>query len=323
MEFGRVASIEGIDLRLPPDDPATAAVLQARARGGGLPGDPGAGPGARGGGRPEVYVGLPLWNADRIAEQLCPEGAPKHQRLACYARAYNAIELNSSGYALSARNAAAWAAQVPEGFRFCPKVPRDITHGADLRRAGGLYEDFVQAAMAFGDKLGTALLQFNERDFGPWRFRELEAFLRAHGRRLPLAVEVRHREWFSQPAAREALFGLLAELGLVAVIVDVPARRDLLHQRLTVPEAFVRFGGHDRGGRDLARIGAWADRLKAWMDLGLRRLHFFPHHIPEWESVAWADDFVAACNRAQGSEVIAPRALPEKKPEPQLDLFGS
>jgi uncharacterized protein YecE (DUF72 family) len=232
---------------------------------------------------------------------------------------FNAIELNSSGYALSASNASAWAAKTPPGFLFFPKVPRTITHNGDLSRVGGLYLEFCAAAAEFGDKLGTCIMQFSE-DFGPSRFKELEAFMRAHAGRLPLAVEVRHRGWFANARAFEAYFGLLAEFGVIAVIVDVPGRRDLLHQRLTMPQALVRFSGHDRSDPDRARIEDWVFRLRSWREFGLRKVAFFLHHVPDFVSVEWASDFVSGLNTGLGLDIVVPQVLEDS--EPQLDLFG-
>lgn len=319
MEFGRVRDLDGIDLRLPPDDPATASALRGPADGG-RPEDRGRPEG--GARKPEVLVGLPIWDNDDIARLVCPAGTPRTGRLAGYARAYNAIELNSSGYGLSAANAAVWASRTPPGFRFCPKVPREISHGTDLGRAGPAYEAFCRAAEAFGDRLGTALLQFQDT-FGPARLPELEAFLRAHGGRIPLAVELRHPGWFANPRARAASLDLLAELGLIAVIADVPARRDMLHMRLTVPRAFLRFSGHDRSGPDRARIEAWAYRIKGWLDRGLEQVHVFVHHVPEHVSVAWSEDVVDALNRVCGLGLPSPTRFAGAREEPQLDLFAS
>jgi uncharacterized protein YecE (DUF72 family) len=323
MEFGRVKDIRGVDLGLPPDDPATLRVLQAGRGSGGPPGRAGADAGGRGpGSRPEILMGLPLWNSDEMARLVCPPGTPKNRRLQGYARQFNAIELNSSGYGLAPANAKAWAAETPPGFRFCPKVPREVSHAEDLTRVSERYEAFCLAAAGFGDRLGTALLQFPE-SFDPRRFRELEVFLRVNAFLLPLAVEVRNPGWFLQPGPREAYFGLLESLGLTAVITDAPGRRDAAHMRLTGRQAFIRFCGHDRGERDLQRVEAWVDRLEAWADRGLERVHLFLHHIPDHVSAEWAVDFAAALRR-RGWDVAAPRLHPED-PEavPQLDLFAT
>jgi uncharacterized protein YecE (DUF72 family) len=317
MEFGRAESIDGVSLRLPPDHPRTSDVLDQARNQGNLSVSSGSGVG-----RAEVSVGLPNWGED-VARRIYPKGTPQNRRLHDYARMFNSVELNSTGYAYSADLVSKWASQAPSGFRFHPKVPRDITHGPHLERAGDAYALFCEAMRGFGDKLGTVLLQFEERSFGPWRFRELEAFLRAHASRLPLAVEVRHKDWFAKENSREAYFGLLSELGVAAVIVDTPGRRDLVHQRLTAPEAFIRFSGHDRSPLDLARAREWVERIKVWMGLGLRRAHIFTHHVPDVYSADWAVDFILALNRTCGLGLKAPVLVPEAPPKSQTDLFDA
>jgi uncharacterized protein YecE (DUF72 family) len=317
MEFGRVSSIEDVNLDLPPDHPDTPALLGKASRPGNLNVSEGAGSHS-----PEVLVGLPTWGMD-VARRLYPKGTTPARRLAAYAGMFNSIELNATGYAYTAETIPKWASQVPSGFKFCPKVPRDITHGPNLENAGGLYAEFCEAMKGFGDKLGTVLLQFEEKAFSPWRFRDLEAFLRAHGSRLPLAVEVRHKDWFAKEKSREAYFGLLAELGIPAVIVDAPGRRDLVHQRLTAPEAFIRFSGHDRSVRDLARVQEWAERIKVWMDMGLRKVNVFAHHVPEDVSADWAVDFITSLNRTCGLDLKAPALVSEAPQRPQMDLFDA
>ena len=119
MDFGKVSNSLDIDFTLPPDHPATAARLAksaAEPHGGGL----------------RAHVGCPVWQDDAMAGKLCPPGTPKSQRLAGYALQFNSLELNSTGYGLSAPKAAQWAAEVPDDFLFCPKVPMDVTHGPNL-----------------------------------------------------------------------------------------------------------------------------------------------------------------------------------------------
>lgn len=308
MEFGRTGTLEGVDLSLPPDHPDTLALLGAKK------------PSSLH--HPEVRLGLAKWG-DEVAPRLYKKGKREKQPLVEYSRIFNSIELNATGHGYRAHLFPKWAEQTPPGFKFYPKVPRDITHKSNLEQAGELYENFCQAAEGLGDRLGALHLQFEDRSFGPKRFKELEAFLRAHGARLPVVVEVRHKDWFAKEKHREEYFGLLTELGIGAVIVDVPDRRDLLHQRLTIPEAFIRFSGHDRGDRDLARVEEWARRIKVWMDLGLRRLNLFTHHVPDHVSADWAVDFTATLNRICGTKLKVPPLIPAEPEEPQVDLFGA
>lgn len=306
MDFGKVAAAHNIDATLPPDDPATARVLaQAKNR-------EGAGTGLR------VHVGCPVWQDDGLAAKVLPPGTPRSRRLAGYSREFNALELNSTGYGLSRERAAKWAAETPEGFRFCPKVPREITHGPNLDGVWGLFAEQCDAVRGFDSRLGFFFLQFPET-FGPSRFPELERLLATQAGTLPLAVEVRHPAWFADARWKDRLFGLLEGFGVASILTDTPGRRDVLHQRLTVPAAFIRFNGHALGPQDDARLEAWAERIKSWMDMGLRELYFFPHLDPVAGCADLAAHFIRSLNRAAGLDIKPPR-IREQDEEPSLAL---
>ena len=50
---------------------------------------------------------------------------------------------------------------------------------------------------------------------------------------IPLAVEVRHENWFNQPENTDKWLKSLARYKRTAVITDVAGRRDVLHMGLT------------------------------------------------------------------------------------------
>lgn len=290
MEFGKVAGLSNVDVTLPPDDPATATVLAA----------------GKGGGRTRLFVGCPLWNDPALARKFMPKGAPASARLVHYATQFNAIELNASGYGLEAAEAGRWASLVTPGFLFCPKVPMDVSHARNLDVTESAFDRFLGAAGCFGDHLGPTFLQFPD-SFGPSRLPELERLLRRHAAKLPLAVELRHPAWFNDPRRRDALFGLLRELGLAAVITDAPGRRDVVHQRLTAPWAFIRFSGHDLSPKDVKRLDDWAGRIQGWLDAGLESLYFFLHHEPKHFSIDWSARFIETLHRVCGAGPALPR----------------
>jgi uncharacterized protein YecE (DUF72 family) len=302
MDFGKIAQVGNIDFTLPPDDPATARTLAA------------AGPGNL-----SVYVGCPVWQDDGMARKLCPKGTPKSKRLACYARQFNALELNATGYALGSDLIGRWAAETPPEFRFCPKVPRDITLVPNLDGVWDLFAAHCAAMEAFGPRLGIFLLQFPE-SFRPVRFAELERFLASRTARLTLALEVRHSDWFRERKWRDRLFGLMEDQGVASVITDTPGRRDVLHQRLTTPTAFIRFNGHELGRGDFLRLESWADRIKRWADQGLREAYFFPHLDPVSDTVDLAAYFLKSLKITTGLDLKQPRLQPEDEEEPRLAL---
>ena len=277
MDFGRLPSLAGVDFRLPPDAPATARVL-ARA-----PAPP----------APAVLIGAPTFAHKEWVGAYYPAGTPETDYLRQYARQWPALELNSTHYGLpGAATVARWRAFTPPAsyghFRFCPKLPQRITHDTALSAVSDPdVAAFGRWLAALGpERVGVPFAQLPPT-LGPEALPALHRFL-LHYKAVvggPLAVELRHPLWFSSPLAREEVFNLLEGLGITAVISDVAGRRDVLHQRLTTPTAFIRLNAHALDPTDYLRADAWAERLADWLRAGLQTAYVFihqkdPRHTP-------------------------------------------
>ena len=46
---------------------------------------------------------------------------------------------------------------------------------------------------------------------------------------------------------------------------------------LTIPKTFIRFVGNSLHKTDFTRCDDWANRIKYWLDAGIRELYFFMH----------------------------------------------
>lgn len=303
MEFGKVTDARGIDFRLPPDHASVARILDGAADASE---------------RPRVFSGCPVWQDDALARKVCPPGTPKSKRLAAYARQFATTELNSTGYGLNPDQAREWAAAVPAGFRFCPKIPRDITLARDLDAVHEAFAKHISDLAAFGDRLGAVFLQLPE-SFGPSRFAELERLLVAPRPGFPLAVEVRHQAWFRNAAWTDRLTALLESQKIAMVITDTPGRRDVIHMRLTASWAFVRLNGHDGSEMDLRRVDSWAERIGAWIGSGLREAYFFPHLDPVDGTADFTVRFLRGLKALTGLDLGIPRLFSDEE-EPRLAL---
>ncbi|MCC7467544.1 MAG: DUF72 domain-containing protein, partial [Saprospiraceae bacterium] len=72
-------------------------------------------------------------------------------------------------------------------------------------------------------------------------------------------------------------FDLLKDYQTAAVITDVAGRRDVCHMALTHPAVLIRFVGNGLHPTDYTRVKAWSERLKYWLDRGLKQVYFFAH----------------------------------------------
>ncbi len=131
-----------------------------------------------------------------------PDKLPKAQQLAYYAARFNALEMDSTFYGTPKADVVArWRETTPDGFIFCPKAPREITH--DMRLSGPA-EDvlalFVETMLTLGDRLGPILLQFPP-DFAAAEADALAAFLPRLPGAARFAIELRHRSWWRDETA--------------------------------------------------------------------------------------------------------------------------
>lgn len=300
MKFGRLEDVEGVDFTLPPDAARNAGVL-----------------GGRRATAPRALVGTSGWSDAGHVGRLYPSGTRRAGFLAAYARAFPAVELNSTYYGVDPERIAVWARSVPQRFRFCPKLPSSVSHDRRLRDCDAEMESFAAALAGFGDRLGRAWT-VAPPGFDRAHLPDLTSFVEAWAPRLPLAVELRHPDWFSDPALNDAWGELFEAHGVVAILTDVAGRRDVLHMRLTAPETFVRFVGNALHPSDFQRLDDWAERLGAWIDRGLETAYLFLHMADEPQTVDLAAHLLPRLGRRAGLEleVSTPGAA-----DGQLELF--
>lgn len=298
MDFGRLPNLRYVDFRLPPDHPETTQVL-ARAQ----PTAPAT---------PGLYVGCPIWTNKDWLGTYFPLGIKEPDYLHYYARQFNSLELNTTHYRIpDAPTVRRWREAVGPGFRFCPKLPRSISHERELYNVDALTLTFTRAMRELGDNLGTCFLQLPPH-FGPAQLPRLERFLLDFPADVPLAVELRHPGWFADAGLADAVFATLEALGRTLVITDVAGRRDVLAQRLTTPTAFVRLNGHGLIPSDYTRADAWAERLAAWYAQGLHTAYVFIHQRDVRHAPVWAQHFLARIKALTGIAVPPPQLIPQQ-----------
>lgn len=278
--------------------------------------------------RNSYFLGCPVWACESWKGSIFAPSARRKEWLHQYSLRFNTVEGNTSFYALPPiETVRKWAAETVDGFRFCLKFPRTMSH--DRRLAGCQWdlEQFLDrlAILDDADRLGPSFLQLPP-DFGSPEFFTLQAFLRELPRELPFAIEVRHPEFFQSPLESE-LNGLLEELGMERVNFDsralfhfppadltetgarrrkprIPPRRFALGQR-----PFLRLIGVNRVDRLTPWIEEWAARVAEWIQQG--RTPFVFTHSP---NDRYAPDFAAAFHQA------VRRHLPDLPDLPSLDV---
>lgn len=261
MDFGKLPNVDQVDFSFPPEPRGNEHLLASS-------------PVAE---RQTLYIGPTGYNMKAWVGKWYPPGAKEKDFLKYYAEQFNTIEFNTTHYRMpDTGSVERWKKEAPDDFRYCPKVPQSISHSRDL----GLSSDepfiFGETINGLEQKLGRSFMQLPPH-FSPRDLPVLKRFLERYAALTPLAVEVRHPDFFTPGPAAEAYFDLLETHKVTAVITDVSGRRDVCHMRLSNPVAMIRFVGNGLHPTDYTRIEAWAQRLQHWFAQGLQEAYFFTH----------------------------------------------
>ena len=195
-----------------------------------------------------ILIGTSSWADPGFIQSWYPPGMPARDRLAWYAERFEAVEVNSSFYAVPDRSTVErWTEVTPPGFVFDYKLhrllsrhsasleslPPDLRVDARTNERGrvlldeGLERGMVEATIEAiaplerTGKLGALLLQLTPA-FAPGRHElaELDRVIEGLAPRR-VAVELRHRGWVA-PERIEQTLSHLEDRGAAFVCVDAP-----------------------------------------------------------------------------------------------------
>jgi uncharacterized protein YecE (DUF72 family) len=196
-----------------------------------------------------ILVGTSSWADPGFVEEWYPQGMAARDRLAWYAERFEAVEVNSTFYAVpDVKTVARWAEVTPKDFVFDVKLhrvlsrhsagldslPPELRDQADTTDKGRVrLDDKLEAALAKhtldalapleeAGKLGALLLQLTPA-FSPRKHQlsELQPLVDALAPR-PLAIELRHRGWVEDQERLQETLGWYEEAGAILVCVDAP-----------------------------------------------------------------------------------------------------
>ena len=285
MKFGQVEDPSQIDFTLPKDHPRTAEILKAaKAK------------------DMEIAVGCAKWNKTDL-KGFYPKGTK--DELTYYATQFNSIELNATFYGMpSPEQVLTWKEKTPADFKFFPKITNTVSHYRRLLNITDVVTQFATSVMNFEEKLGMVFLQLHD-NFKPKDYDRLEKFVKEWPREIPLAIELRNNEWFSDEEVFEKTMQLFEENKITNIIVDTAGRRDMLHMRLTTPVAFIRYVGANAES-DYERLNDWMERLSEWKKHGLEKLYFFVHQNIEKASPLLSAHLIEMMNKDWKTNIHVP-----------------
>ena len=215
----------------------------------------------------EFAIGTSGWSYKDWNGVFYPEKTPANRFLGEYSRRFNAVEIDSTFYAIPRiEDVRKWADAVPESFMFSPKFPRIITHEKRLSDCDEERTLFLRVIGELGEKLGPLLLQF-DYTFQSDRMQSLDSFLAGIPRVFRIAVEIRHRSWYKtdffnilrRHNAAIVLHDLYYMPKMTGITADFTYIR-LLGNRKQIPDDF----SHVRIKREKEFVW-WAEKIREFM----------------------------------------------------------
>lgn len=239
------------------------------------------------------FLGCPSWNEPAWRGSFYPADLRPAETLSQYSAIFNAVEGNTTFYARpSPQTVQRWAEQMPGHFRFCAKLPRDISHAGDLREHLDATRDFLRLLAPLGERVAPLWLQLPAA-FGPWRLGELLAWLDEFAGR-GIAVELRHPAFFARGEEERQLNRELQARAVERICLDSRALfactsgdAAVLHAQAKKPRlpprptAFstspqLRFIGGPDLDANQPFLEPWLDKVAGWIEQGLTP-HVFLH----------------------------------------------
>ena len=293
MKFGQVEDPSKIDFTLPKDHSRTKEILKQNKKG-----------------LENISIGCAKWNKTDL-KGFYPKGTK--DELTYYATQFNSIELNATFYGMpTSEQVLIWKEKTPADFKFFPKITNTVSHFRRLLNIDDVVTQFATAVLNFDEKLGMVFLQLHD-NFKPKDYERLEQFVNKWPKEVPLAIELRNTEWFTDEEIFDKTCQLFEDNNITNIIVDTAGRRDMLHMRLTTPNAFIRYVGANAES-DYERLDDWLKHLTKWKKEGLQNLYFFVHQNLEKASPLLSSYFIENMNKQWKTEIIVPKMGQENMP---------
>ena len=146
-----------------------------------------------------IRIGLKTWDDHLLKGTIYDEKSLPQDYLSLYAAQYDTVELHETFSEMpSPYDTDKWKRKVEKtnpNFRFCPIVPRVISHETNLSTQTKHLTNFLYALEGFDIHLGSCILQLAET-FSPAGLPILKNFISQWPKEVRLMIDFRHKEWF-------------------------------------------------------------------------------------------------------------------------------
>lgn len=284
----------------------------------------------------KYHLGCTVWSLKEWVGNFYSDDAKQSDYLSEYSSVFNAVEGNTSFYNIpNKKTIRNWRKTTPDGFKFCFKFHRSITHQNRLSNVEDDVMRFLETFDPIVDRLGPFHIQLPPQ-FSPNEFGKLEELLSILPSNFSYAVEVRHEDFFDHGAKEHRLNRLLKSYNIDRVIFDTRKLHAMKSSEPSILEAqkkkpkvpvrfdntgsrpFVRFVGSNDPVSNEPYLKEWAIVVADWIKEGLHP-YVFTHSPDKVSQPPIAKKFHQLLSELIDMDPMP--AWPVDRQDEQLDLF--
>jgi len=225
-----------------------------------------------------IHIGTSGWSYKHWKNIFYPEALITTDWLQFYAQTFNITELNTSFYHLpKLETTIGWGKKVPQGFMFCPKMSRYLTHMKKLNDPEESFEKFFDVFTPLKKKLGPVLIQLPPSlHFHIDKAEHVYKLCKTKYKYYRFAMEVRHQSWLE----KESL-DLMKQYNIAFVIAQSGTRFPYA-EYVTAQHIYVRFHGPQQlyaSSYTEEQLQNFANLFRQWQDEGHTVWAFFNNDV--------------------------------------------
>lgn len=165
-----------------------------------------------------LIMGCSGWSYKSWVGNFYPTKMRPDKFLSYYSKIFDAVEIDSSFYSLpDASRVRSWNLDTGQGFKFCPKVPGNITHQNKIQDPDSIFPAFLQNIKILGNKLGPILLQLPPHFTYSEGVKNFIDFLELVPEKINFAVEFRDNSWLN-----ETVYRIMRDHNFITVWSEAP-----------------------------------------------------------------------------------------------------
>jgi uncharacterized protein YecE (DUF72 family) len=228
----------------------------------------------------KLRIGCSGWSYKDWDGVFYPKGLQAREYLPFYSKVFGAVEIDSSFYRIPNQSMVnAWRSVTPEGFEFCPKLPKKITHEKKLRDSESTLVYFYSVLSKLKDKLGPIAIQLPPSVKVSTDLQAMKDFVALLSPEFRHAVEFRHKSWFTPEVYELLRKNNIAMVWSLNQYLETPPEvtADFVYLRMVGERDIIDFGGIQKDrAEDMQR---WASVLKEKSNKFESGYIFFNNHF--------------------------------------------